>query len=237
MALPVLNDKPKYEVVVPSLRKKVKFRPYLVKEEKILLLAMESKDPQQILQSIADTVLACIVDEIDPAKLTTFDIEYLFLKIRSKSVGERAPLVFKCQHCEAENEHTLDVDAITIDVPEKPPSVIQLTDEVSLKMRWPTYYDMAADKGMLEEHDRTQQAFSMLVKCVHSIQTEEANYVLKDEPEQDVMAFFDSLTTEQYRKITEFVESIPAMTHVVEFDCQACGQHNSHHLQGIQDFF
>ena len=101
MALPLLNTTPKYTVRVPSLNRTVKFRPYLVKEEKVLLLAMESKDHEQILQAISDTVAACIdpAEKFDIRKATTFDLEFLFLKIRSKSVGETAPLEFECTEC------------------------------------------------------------------------------------------------------------------------------------------
>ena len=236
MALPVLNAAPKYDVLVPSMNKKVKFRPYLVKEEKILLLAMESKDPQQILLAISDTVLACIHDELDAKKLTTFDLEVLFLKIRSKSVGERAPLLFACGECTHQNEVVLDIDSIEVDVKTKPNTKIQLTDEIALKMKWPTYQEMASDGQMLEEHNQTEMAFGMITKCIEAIQTEE-NFLIKDTPKEEVMAFLESLTSDQYKMITEYIDSIPQLRHKVEYDCEKCGHHNLHELRGINDFF
>jgi ribosomal protein L44E len=230
MSLPILNDKPKYEVKVPSTGKKVKFRPYLVKEEKILLLAMESKDEKQILQALLDTVLACIQDEIDRKTITTFDIEYLFMKIRSKSVGERAPLIFKCKECGHENEHVIDVDKISINVDKKSNSVIKLTDDISLKMKWPTYLDMV-------DTEESADVFTMVEKCIYAVMTEEEQFILNDQPKEDVNNFLNSLTSEQYSKITEYVESIPQMKYDVNYTCTNCTHENHHELKGIQDFF
>jgi len=234
MALPVLNTLPKYEVNIPSMAKNVKFRPYLVKEEKVLLLAMESKDPQQILQSIYDTVVACITDEFDSKKLTTFDLEYLFLKIRSKSVGERAPLVFTCKSCEHQNEVTFEIDDVEIKVDSKPGAKIKLTDEIALKMKWPTYQEMIRDAT---SESQTDMAFSMIAKCIEAIQTEEENFIIKDQPAEEILAFLESLTADQYKMLTEYVEAMPQLKHEVEFDCQKCGEHNNYNLQGINDFF
>jgi len=238
MALPVLNDKPIYEVKVPSMDKKVKFRPYLVKEEKVLLLAMETQDPQQILQAISDTVLACITDELDPRKMTTFDIEFLFLKIRSKSVGERAPLIFKCKECEHPNEVVLNIDDIDIECnPKESKKKVQLNSDITLVMRWPTYSDMIADSSMLANNNTTQMAFGMVSKCIEAIQTEEENFLIKDQPKEDVMAFLESLTAEQYKVITNYIESMPQLVHTVSYNCESCGTENNHTLKGIQDFF
>lgn len=236
MALPRLNDKPKYEVDVPSLGKTVRYRPFLVKEEKVLLLAMESKDANQILSAIADTVLACVVDDLDINKLTTFDIEYLFLKIRTKSVGERAPLLFNCTNCGEGNEVVVNVDEITMNA-EKPDGKVVLSPEYSLKMKWPTYNSVANDAELLVTQDKTSQAFALVIKCIDSIISESEKWVVKDEPIEDVIGFLESLTSEQYAKITEFMESIPALQHTVEYDCSKCGTHNKYELKGINDFF
>lgn len=238
MALPILNDKPKYTVAIPSLNKTVKFRPYLVKEEKILLLAMESNDPKQILQSIFDTIVACIVDDFDSSKLTTFDLEFLFLKIRSKSVGERAPLLFSCanKECNHQNEHTFSIDDVDLKIESKPNAKIPLTDTVSLKMKWPTYQEMIHD-DVLDDDNKTKVAFSMITKCIDAIQTEEENLKIKDHTKEEIEAFIDALTSEQYRMITDYIESIPQLTHHIEFDCEKCGFHNVTDLKGINDFF
>ena len=128
--LPKLNDVPGYDDIIPSTGQKIKFRPYLVKEEKILLLAMESQDTKTALNAIADTVVSCIHEDIDRRSLTVFDIEYLFLRIRSKSVGERSNLNLKCSECGAYNEFTLNLEDIKLDIP-KTNFKIKLTDQIS----------------------------------------------------------------------------------------------------------
>src|SRR5210317_712407 len=107
MALPKLNDSPKYDLVIPSSKQKVRYRPYLVKEEKVLMMAMESQDMNAVLSAVVDTVAACVQDPIDKTKLAMFDVEYMFTQIRSKSVGETSKINVKCQHCEERNEVTV----------------------------------------------------------------------------------------------------------------------------------
>jgi hypothetical protein len=239
MALPKLNVLPKYDVVIPSLGQAVKFRPYLVKEEKILLLAAESKDSTQTLAAVADTVIACIHDKIDSKKLTTFDVEYLFLKIRSKSVGERAPIQISCSNkeCNEPNEYVVNVDDITMDVPETSNSKIVLTDEVSIIMQWPMYNEMITDTSLLETTSRTEQSFGLVIKCMANIQTEDENFKVADTPRAEVMEFIESLTSDQYKLITDYIDLIPSLQHTAEFVCHKCGTNTTLKLQGIDDFF
>ena len=110
MALPKLNDKPKYEMKIPSTKEEVRFRPFLVKEEKVLMIAMESEDTRQILNAVVDTLDACIEGGVNKTKLTTFDVEYMFTKLRSKSVGEVATLAIECSHCNTKNEVTANLE-------------------------------------------------------------------------------------------------------------------------------
>ena len=120
MALPKLNDVPKYEITIPSTDKKVYFRPFLVKEQKVLLIALESQDEKQILQAVVDTIKACIYEDIEIDKLAIFDLEYIFLQIRGKSVGETADLIMKCRECNHENKVKVDLEEIKIKkVPDK----------------------------------------------------------------------------------------------------------------------
>jgi len=118
MALPKLNSSPKYEMTIPSSNARVNFRPFLMKEEKTLMIAMESQDPKTIMNSLLDTINACVVDKVNENKLTSFDVEYMFLQIRSKSVGETAKVGVKCSHCEHLNEIDVNLDEIKVDVPE-----------------------------------------------------------------------------------------------------------------------
>ena len=112
MALPVLNDTPKYELKIPSTGKKIKFRPYLVKEEKVLMMAAESGDGVQMMSAIMDTIQSCVQSQTKVENLTTFDIEYLFIKLRSKSVGESSTINLSCESCKEPNEHVIDLESI-----------------------------------------------------------------------------------------------------------------------------
>ena len=134
MALPKLNDMPKYSVTIPSSKQEVRIRPFVVKEEKILLIAMESQDPKQIANAILDTIVSCTEEQIDANSLTSYDVEYLFLQIRGKSVGEKSNVILKCMECGHDNEVTIDLGDIKIEgnIPDKK---IKITDQISLEMK------------------------------------------------------------------------------------------------------
>ena len=129
MALPKLNDSPKYELVIPSSQQNVRYRPYLVKEEKVLMLEMESEDQAHILNTISDTIISCVEEPINRRSLTTFDIEYMFLQIRSKSVGESVDLKLKCESCDTPNDISIKLSDINIDIPNVEKR-INITDEI-----------------------------------------------------------------------------------------------------------
>lgn len=234
MALPKLNDAPKYEIVVPSTGAKVRYRPYLIKEEKILMLAMESQDQKQALSAIVDTIGSCIQDEIDTKALTTFDVEYLFTQIRSKSVGETAKIMVKCQHCETENEVVVKLDDIIVEQ-EELEDVIELTPEISLKMKWPTYTEVIDSTTAGTEG--TEQTFELVIQCIDSVMTPDEALKLKDESREDIMAFIESLSATQFDKIRKYVEKMPKMEHQVQFTCTSCEKGNDITLSGISDFF
>lgn len=236
MALPKLNDTPKYEVVIPSSGQKVKFRPYLVKEEKVLLLAIESQDQKQALQAIVDTITACVYDKIDASKLTTFDVEFLFLKIRAKSVGEKSNLIVKCKECNHDNPVSLNLDEVKIDVSQQK-HIIKLTDKISLKMKWPSYTSVTASQAVTGAKTSTDRTFAIVAKCVEAIQTEEENILAKDVDENELIEFLDNLTSTQYNALIEYVSAMPKLEHNLHFACEKCFAPNDVKLEGITDFF
>ena len=138
MALPRVNSSPKYDTMIPSLNKTVHYRPYLVKEEKVLMMALESNDNKQMLNAVVDTIQSCVTEDIEREKLTSFDVEWLFTKIRSKSVGETSKVSIKCESCDTENEVTIDLNQLKL-TEIKEPEVIKLTDQISIKMKYPKY--------------------------------------------------------------------------------------------------
>lgn len=233
MALPKLNDSPKYDIVVPSTKQKVRYRPYLVKEEKVLMLAMESQDMSTILKTVVDTIRACVVDELDV--LTIFDVEYMFTQIRSKSVGESSKIGMKCKSCEEQNEISIDVSKIEIDVPEIS-NIIELTDEITLEMRWPSYEDII-DLGVKDQESVEQNAFAMIGKTIAAICTEEERVDIKDVPQAEIDEFIESMTRDQFQLVSEYIGKMPSLNHEVSYTCTNCEEENVTTLRGMSDFF
>lgn len=236
MALPKINNAPKYEIVIPSTGQKVRYRPYMVKEEKILMLAMESEDQKQIFNAIADTIVACIDDDnVDRNKLTTFDIEYMFIQIRSKSVGESIDLNLKCMECENDNEVSIKLDDINIEMPEES-NIIKITDGVSIQMSYPTFNNIL-NGNILEDESPTTQTFNIIAQCIDLVLTEDERIVFKDETKKEQLAFIESLSSDQFNGIRQFMEKMPSLKHDVEYVCGACQHENKITLQGMNDFF
>jgi DNA-directed RNA polymerase subunit RPC12/RpoP len=231
MALPLLNETPSYDIVIPSTGKKIKFRPYLVKEEKILLVASESKDPDQMMQAVQDTLRACTNGKLKVDTLTTFDLEYLFIKIRSRSVGETASLQVKCVDCGHENPYDVNLDDIQCVVPKKD-KIVVLNDAVSVEMKYPSYSKLLS----MGEGDEAV-GFSLMASCLEAVITEDERVDVGDETEESIRRFLDSMTRDQFAKLSAFLMDIPSVTHKVEFDCAGCGKDNDYEIRGIQGFF
>lgn len=232
MALPRLNTEPKFRINIPSTGKQSRFRPFLVKEEKVLMLAMESKDERLMLDAVADTIVACIEDDIDKSKLTTFDIEYLFTKIRAKSVGEITRVNIKCQNCEHENEVGINIDEVKMTVKQNE-SMIKLDDGITLEMKWPTLEDIINAPTEMD----IKSIFTMLRIAMMAIHTNDERIDLAEYSDKEVEDFIESMNTEQFNKIKEYMEAIPTLKHKVEFDCVSCQTHNELTLEGMQSFF
>ena len=236
MALPKLNEVPRYELTIPSMVQTVAFRPFLMKEEKVLLMAMESEDQKQIFNTIIDTLSACILDEVNISKLTTFDVEYCFLKVRSKSVGEKANLSFACEKCDTENEVSINIDDIQIQVPKVDP-LVQINDEISVELAWPTFNAVAKNDSIVNSEKAVDQVFGLVRSCIVSINTEEERFSAKDHTEEELDQFIESLSSEQFAKIREYVEQMPRLKHDVHFECTHCSHKNKLTVEGLQSFF
>lgn len=238
MSLPKLNAVPKYEVVVPSTGQTVKYRPFLVKEEKVLMMAVESEDMQAAVKSVVDTIDACIDGGIEKESLTTFDVEYLFTQIRTKSVGESANIKLACNQCQTENEVKVALDTIQVNFPDPQPSnEINLTDDISIKMRWPKYYDILNTGFTSGQGHAADATFDVLTKCIESVRTENEQTLMSEVTKAEQMEFVESLTREQLEKVQEYVESIPKMETDFDYLCEKCGHKNEVHLEGMQNFF
>lgn len=234
MALPKLNAHPKYEMEIPSTKQKVRYRPYLVQEEKVLLLAMESEDASTAIKAIVDTIKACVDDDIDVDKLTTYDVEWMFIQLRSKSVGESSKIGYKCKHCETSNEINVNLAEVQVKG-ESGQKTIQLTDDISVTLKYPEYVKMLElDK---EKISGSSVIFWLIRNCIHSINTEDEKFLAKDQTEKELDEFIESMTNEQFGQLTSFVEAMPKVSHDIEFNCINCKETNNVTLEGLNDFF
>jgi hypothetical protein len=234
MTLPKINNTPKYTITIPSTKREIRFRPFLVKEEKILLIAFESKDSNQILKAIVDTVIACIEEDINSKSLMPFDIEYLFLKIRSKSVGESINLSLNCSACGDANKVNIDIDSIKMVVPTIKDTIV-ISDNITLKMKWPQYGGIQKIPNA-SELSAIDQSLYLIASCLDSVLTADEVIKISDEPMQEVITFIEQLSSAQFAKVQEFVQSMPQLSHSIEFTCK-CETHNKIDLRGLQDFF
>jgi DNA-directed RNA polymerase subunit M/transcription elongation factor TFIIS len=243
MALPKLNQTLNFKMKIPSTGKTVKFRPYLVKEEKVLLQAYESGDTVTALESMVDTIAACVdpKDKLDVAKLTTFDVEYMFLQVRSKSVGETSTIVLRCEKCEHENPVKFTIDGIEVDMKDQD-NIIELNDEISVEMKYPSYQtlmqdDMLANAESGDDAVNAETAFAMLAGSIAAVLTEEERIDLSDQSKEEIEDFMNSMTSSQLQKIAEFLENIPALEHEIKYKCTECSTENEIKLKGLADFF
>ena len=234
MALPKLNDSPKYEMVIPSLKQTVRYRPYLVKEEKVLLMAFESYDSSQAMNAIIDTILVCIDEDVKRETLTTFDVEYMFTQIRSKSVGETSKVNVKCEKCETLNAVTINLAEVELDTPESVNNEIELTPEVSIELSYPSADSLI---NIDKEATNAEKILATIVASIDAIKTEEERVSSKDVTKKEIEEFVDSMTGEQFSNLAEYVKNIPTLKENVEFVCENCGHNNSRELVGFTDFF
>lgn len=234
MALPKINQNQRFELTIPSSGKKVTYRPYLVQEEKILMFAMESENINQILNAVVDTIEACINEDIDKSLLTPYDVEYIFIKLRSKSVGEVAPVGILCSECGKSNDVEIDLDTVDIVEPvEEAEKMVDLGDGMQLELAHPSYMDIANDV----EAESVESAFSTMTKCLSILHTPDNRFVLADEPKEEVERLVGELTAEQLKKVKDFIAAQPKVVIDIEFKCEHCDHENKLDVEGMQSFF
>ena len=190
MALPRLNETIWYDLKLPSTKEVIHYRPFLVKEQKILLLAGESNQPKQVIRAITDTIKSCVQEDIDVKSLSSFDVDYIFTRIRAKSVGETSELVVKCKHCGEENDVKVDIMQTKI-VGDISPQKIQLTPDIQLEVHYPTYSDLMSNTGVFDEEGETktnESSMNLIMSCMKTLYTEEERIDLKNESKQELIS-------------------------------------------------
>ena len=236
MALPKLNETLKHDMIIPSTGRAITYRPYLVKEEKILLQAIESQDQKQAMRAMVDTVVACVTEDIRANELTTFDVEYMFTQVRAKSVGESSTVNIACSAIDCENKTEVQVDLTSVELNEADPNnIIELTPEISVEVAYPSYTSFLRNykEGMSE----TEFAFVMLEDCLAAILTPDERIDVREASNAEVKEFINSMTSKQFEKIGDYLQTAPKMRKTVEFKCSECGHDNNVTLEGLQDFF
>jgi|TARA_B110000908_G_scaffold160625_1_gene204033 hypothetical protein len=230
MALPSLTA-PEFFTKIPSTGKEIKYRPFLVKEEKILLMALEGNDQNEITNAIITILGNCLEEGVDVSKLATFDVEYLFLKLRGKSVGEVIEL--RMSHSQGDCKHRTDVgvNIDDINVTEgRPEDKIQLNDEIGIKLRYAGVNDL---KGM--DPESSEDLFALITGCIEFIYDNENVY--SDFTKKEMADWLEQLSSEQFKKVTDFFEAAPKLTHEVNWTCAECGTEDTMKLEGLTSFF
>ena len=237
MALPI-QSAPKYTISLPSDGKEVKFRPFLVKEQKLLMLAQEENDEGKTMEAIKDLIRTVTFQEVEPATLPIIDMEYLFLKIRAKSVGETANIKLTCNDasCPDESRGTgetvVNIDEVEV-VGDEPEMKIMINDEIGIEFRYPTVGDM----GGVEQLDQGSQTVEVIKKSIKSIYTEEDDFLAKDTSDKELTEFVENLTVQQLEKLGCFFQSLPRLQKDVSAKCNTCGKPIEKVLIGLQNFF
>lgn len=237
MALPK-QSAPVYELVIPSTGKKIGYRPFLVKDEKSLLIANQSKDPDIMIATLKSVIESCVVNPIDVDTLSLFDMEYLFCKLRAKSVGELVDIVLKCSNCGEKTQAQLDISNIEVEIDPEHSKKFILFDNVGICMKYPNYELLQKIKNYEESEINTiDSVISIMINCIDYIYDDKQIYYAHETDYDELNEFINNLTKSQLEKITHFFDSMPKMTKSMEFDCHKCGHHNKAVLEGIQNFF
>ena len=235
MALPILETAT-YELTLPSADIKVKYRPFLVKEEKVLLQALESNDDVEIKNAICDIVSTCTFGQVNAKAIPTFDLEFIFLQVRSKSVGEIANIRLKCPD---DNEtyvtHKIDLSKVDVEVDDKHSNEIVVNDNVKIIMKYPTIDTV--DPKLSVSGMKTQQVFDMITSCIHSIIEGEKEHNVKDYSSEDLNKFIESLDRKAFDKLNKFFETMPQLRHEIEVENPKTKVKSKVVLKGAQDFF
>ena len=233
MALPKLSNIT-YELELPSTGESIKYRPFLVKEQKTLMIAQESDDNKAIENAFASIISDCTFVELDAYNLPMFDVEYVFLQMRGRSVGEKIKLTVLCPDDEKTKVNVeIDLKDVNIQVKEEHTNIVQVTDDVHIVMRYPTLKDMAGynNTGQIDS------IFDMIRRCVHEIHDGETVHNRVDISNKELDEFIESMTTESFEKLSAFFETMPKLLHEIEVKNPKTKKKTTIPIEGLQSFF
>jgi len=234
MALPI-QAAPSYTLTLPISKKVVKYRPFLVKEQRSLLVARESENTKDIMQAVIDMISAVTSKTVDANKLAVGDLEYLFMQIRAKSVGETAGISVACteKECDGWGRVEVDLNDVTVEVDEDVDNMIRLNDDLVVEMQYPTVTSVSKVEGLSE----TEAIKPVLRSCMVRLFDEDNVYEFSEYRDSEIDDFIDSLTLDQFERMAEFFQSVPTLKHEVTFTCGKCKTENTRVLEGLNSFF
>jgi hypothetical protein len=238
MPLPKIST-PTYELEIPSLKKSVKYRPFLVKEEKVLIIAMESEDPKQIAEAVKTVISNCVVTRgIKIEQLATFDIEYLFLNIRGKSVGETVDVLITCpDDGVTQVPVSINLDDIQVDFSKDHSRDIKLDDSLTLRMRYPSMQEFVKSNFIAGSEISVDETFDMITSCIEQIYSEEESWSSSDVTKKELKEFLEQLTSQQFKDIEKFFETMPKLSHTIKVTNPNTEVESEVVLEGLTSFF
>ena len=235
---------PKYTLIIPSSGKEISYRPFLVKEEKILLIAMESGEEKEMIGAVQNIIENCVYDDLDVKNMPMFDIEYIFLQLRAKSKGEVVDLSFECGKCKKPINVQVDISKIETTKTEGHDIKIPLSDDVGVIMKYPS---MEIQSIINKENTDVENIFTTISFCNDSIWDKESVYASKDHTKEELNDFLESLPDDSFTKIQKFFDTVPVLKHEFELKCTSkngkgkkatiCGWKETKTLEGLGSFF
>tara|TARA_Y200000002_G_scaffold197475_1_gene163092 strand:+ start:172 stop:894 length:723 start_codon:yes stop_codon:yes gene_type:complete len=239
MPLPKITTA-EYELKLPSSGKTIKYRPFLVKEEKILILSLESQDNKQITNAVKQVLKECVITKgVKIDQLASFDIEYLFLNVRGKSVGETIDLLVTCgDDGETEVPVTISIDEITVSKSDDHSPDIELSDGYTVKMKYPSLSQFIdSNFGEIDGKDVVDKSFDMVASTIDMVYNDEEMFSAAECTKKELKEWVESLTSAQFSKIEKFFETMPRLTHTLEVVNPNTEKKNTVVLEGLSDFF
>jgi len=238
MPLPKINT-PTYDLTLPSTGKKIKYRPFLVREEKILIMALETEDTQQISNAVVQILDECILTKgVNVTKLATFDIEYLFLNVRSKSVGETVEVNIVCPDDNKTSvQMEINIDSIKVQKTRGHKSTIKLDDQYSMKLKYPSLNEFIDSNFESSEESDVNKSLNMITSCIEMIYDEEESWAASDSTKQELEEFIEQLNSKQFKSIEKFFETMPKLSHKVKVTNPTTEVESEVVLEGLASFF
>ena len=238
MPLPTIST-PTYELTLPSSNRKIKYRPFLVKEEKILIIAMESQDVKQIARAVKDVLSKCIMTKgIKVEKLSTFDIEYLFLNIRGKSVGEHIEVMVTCpDDGKTQVPMSINIDDIKVQTDENHSIDIKLDETYTLRMKYPSLDEFIKNNFDNMNDMNVDDTFDLISSCIDQVYSEEESWSHQDCTKKELSDFVESLNSSQFKEVENFFTTMPKLLHIVKVTNPNTKVESEIKLEGLQSFF